>query len=126
MFGVAEGSPLLLRKNGTGSLTRIENDADLINSIELNQGSFIVSNAFPTTFATVITDSGVSTGTFVKDGASAMTITSTNSSYDGTVVIRQGLVKITADRALGATTADIVISNGATLDLNDFIPGAEP
>jgi autotransporter-associated beta strand protein len=33
---------------------------------------------------------------------------------------------MTADRALGATTAGIIISNGATLDVNDFTPGPQP
>jgi hypothetical protein len=116
----------LIRKNGPGSVTRLETGADLVNAMELNQGSFIASNVFDATFSTVLSDTGAGNGAFVVAGPSVFTVYSTNSNYHGDVVIQQGLVKIEADRSLGANTASIVISNGATLDVNDFSPGAEP
>ncbi|MDB6029246.1 MAG: Autotransporter-associated beta strand repeat protein, partial [Verrucomicrobiales bacterium] len=114
-----------LRKNGTNSLTRVESGADFITDIELNAGSLIVSNIQSATYATVLTDISAGTGTFVKQGPSALTITSTNSTYDGAFIISEGTIKAGADRALGSTNGGTIIANGATLDVNDFQPGFE-
>ncbi|MGZ5529658.1 MAG: beta strand repeat-containing protein, partial [Limisphaerales bacterium] len=116
-----------IKKFGSNSITRVETAADVIGNIELNEGSFIVSNAFDTPFPTVLTDVSAGNGTFVKQGGSLLTITSSNSTYDGSVSIQQGTVKMSNDRALGSTTAKkITIAAGATLDLNDAVPGSEP
>ena len=115
-----------LRKYGSNSLTRIGGEADLITGIELNAGSYIVTNFFDATFPTILTDVGTGTGTFVKQGASKLTITSTNSSYDGAFVIQEGSIKLGNDDALGSTKAGTIIANGATLDLNNMTPGFEP
>ena len=116
-----------IKKFGSSSVTRVETAADIIGGIELNEGSFIVSNSFDTPFPTVLTDVSAGNGTFVKQGASLLTVTSTNNTYDGSVSIQQGSIKMSNDRALGSTTAkSITIAAGATLDLNDAIPGFEP
>ena len=96
----------ILKKNGPGSLTRVEGQADAIAGIELNEGSYVVSNFYDGTFATVLTDTSAGTGTFVKQGPSTLTVTSTNSTYDGTTLIQEGILKLGTDRALGATTGD--------------------
>jgi autotransporter-associated beta strand protein len=115
----------LLKKIGTGSLTRMGGEADLITGIELDAGVYIFSNLFDATFATVLTDVGTA-GTFVKRGSGLLTISSTNSTYDGAMVIQDGIVKLGNDRGLGSTVGGTTITNGGTLDLNNFAPGAEP
>ena len=65
-----------------------------------------VSNSYDATFATVLTDTSAGTGTFVKQGVGTLTVTSTNDTYDGTILIQEGIVKLGADPALGATTRD--------------------
>ena len=62
----------------------------------------------------------------MKQGASTLTVTSTNSTYDGAVLVQEGILKMGTDRALGATSGATTIANGATLDVNDFSPGFEP
>ena len=94
----------LLKKNGPGSVTRVEGQADLITGIELNAGSYVVSNFYDATFATVLTDTSAGTGTFVKQGPGTLTVSSTNSTYNGAILIQEGILKVGTARALGATT----------------------
>jgi autotransporter-associated beta strand protein len=116
----------IIMKYGTNSVTRTGGEADVIGGIELNDGSYVLNNVYDQTFNTVLTDTSAGLGTLVKAGASKLTVNSTNSTYDGTVFIKEGSLKINNDRALGSTTARITIANGATLDLNDCVPGNQP
>jgi autotransporter-associated beta strand protein len=116
----------LLRKNGPGAVTRAGGEADLITGIELNSGSYAVNNIYDATYTTVLSEAGAATGTFIKQGASTLTVNSTNSSFDGAVIIQEGTLKVGTDRALGATTGGTTIADGATLDVNNFSPGFEP
>lgn len=115
-----------LKKFGAGSLTRTDVGADLIGSLELNEGTFAVSNSFESIFGIGLTDVSAGTGTFAKQGIGALNVSSTNSTYDGAVSIQQGTLRISNDRALGSTNARITIASGATLDLNNFVPGFQP
>jgi fibronectin-binding autotransporter adhesin len=115
-----------LKKLGSGSLTRAETSADLINGIELNAGSYIASNAFDATFTTVLTDNAPATGLFVKSGSSIMTISSASGTYDGSVVVQEGTLKLAATASLGSTNGATTIANGATLDVNDTSVPHEP
>ncbi len=116
-----------LKKTGTSSLTRIDGQPDAITTLELNQGTFVASSGANGTFTTTLIDNSPSTGTFAKAGAGTLTITSTNNTYAGTVSIQEGTVKAGNDRALGtAGGGNVVIASGATLDLNNVSPGAEP
>ncbi len=116
----------IIKKSGTNSLTRVETSADLITTIELNEGSFIASNTFNATFSTLLTDTTPGNGTFVKAGASTLTVSAPSSTYDGAVIIQEGTLKMATNRALGSTSSTTTIASGATLDLNDFSPGFEP
>jgi len=115
----------LLQKNGSGSLTRIDGGADFIDEIELNAGAYVYSNLYDETFASLLTDTSAGDGTFVKRGSGMLTVSTANSSYEGTSVIQDGILKLGQTRSLGATTATIVITNGGTLELNDHQP-AQP
>ncbi|HVV00566.1 MAG TPA: hypothetical protein VHH88_04335 [Verrucomicrobiae bacterium] len=115
-----------LIKKGTNSLTRIENESDIINSVELDEGAFVISNVFDSTFSSVLSDNGAGTGTLISDGPSMLTINVANGNFHGTVAVGQGIIKLGNDRALGAASAGVIISNGATLDLANFTPGAQP
>ncbi len=112
----------ILKKNGPGSLTRVEGQADIITEIELNAGSYVFSNTYDGTFTSLLTDTSAGTGTFVKRGAGTLTVSSVNDTYEGTTVIEEGVLKLGDTRSLGATTATIVITNGGTLELNDHQP----
>ncbi len=115
---------LLVRKNGPGSVTRIGGDGDVIAGLELNAGSYVVSNTADVNFAAVLTDTAPETGTFVKRGAGTLTMSAGNSNgtFNGTNVIQDGILKLGDTRALGATTATIIITNGGTLDVVDHQP----
>jgi autotransporter-associated beta strand protein len=116
-----------LKKFGTNSLTRTGGEADLITGIELNAGAYIVSNFYDATFASVLTDVGTAgNGAFVKQGASTLTVSSTNTSYDGAIVVQEGTLKLGDSDALGSVNKGTTIANGATLDLNNIVVPHEP
>lgn len=114
----------LVRKNGPGSVTRIGGEGDAIGGLELNAGSYVFSNAADANFAAVLTDTTPETGTFVKHGAGTLTMSAgnANSTFNGTTVIQEGILKLGDTRALGATTAAITITNSGTLDVVDHQP----
>ncbi|MBA4150700.1 MAG: autotransporter-associated beta strand repeat-containing protein [Verrucomicrobia bacterium] len=116
----------ILKKFGNESLTRNGGETDAISGIELNAGAYIISHFFDMAFGTVLTDAAGGTGTFVKQGPGKMTVTSANTTYDGAIVIQEGILKLGATGALGSTTGGTTIANGATLDLNNRIAPHEP
>jgi len=113
-----------LRKNGPGSVTRVGGEGDAIVGLELNAGSYVFSNISDVNFAAVLTDTTPETGTFVKRGAGTLTMSAgnANSTFNGTTVIQEGILKLGDTRALGATTAAITITNSGTLDVVDHQP----
>ncbi len=110
----------VIKKYGAASLTRVSGELDFITNIELNAGSYIHTNFYDSTFTTVLSDAGVGTGTFVKHGASKLTATGASTTYDGAILIAEGIYKMGTNSALGSTNGITTISNGATLDVNDF------
>ncbi len=116
----------LVRKAGTGSLTRVDGGADVVGELELNEGAYVSSNSYDATFASVLSDASAGLGTFGKQGPGTLTITSTNSSYDGAIVIEHGVLKVGAEGALGSTNGTVTILPGATLDVNDIQSPQKP
>lgn len=117
----------VLKKSGTNSLTRIDGAADTITVIELNQGSYVANDSSDTTLAANLTDTSAGEGTFMKQGASILTLTSTNTTFDGKIVVQQGTLKLSSTNSpLGTTNGSTTIASGATLDLNDIIAPGEP
>ncbi len=118
----------ILKKSGTSSVTRVESGADFINQIELNAGSYIINDSFDLSFTTILSDTSAGNGTFVKQGASTLTIASTNNStYDGAILVQQGTLKLgQTNSPLGSTNGATTIASGATLDLNDIVAPHEP
>ena len=103
----------LLKKSGAGSLTRVETAADVMGGIELNGGTFVASNAFDGTFPTVLSDVTPG-GTFVKAGASTLTLSSSNATYDGAILVQQGTLKVGNTGSLGTTNGGTTVASGAT------------
>ena len=63
----------------------------------------------------------------MKQGAGILTVASTNTSYDGAVVIRQGTLKLNPNSvALGSTNGSTTIENGASLDVANVQAPHEP
>ncbi len=116
----------VLRKSGAGALTRVEGGTDQIGMFELNEGSFVANNSADATFATPMTDTSAGLGSFEKASASTLTLLSTNGTFDGKIVVREGVLKLGLDGALGSTNGSTTVSNGASLDLNDMIVPHEP
>jgi autotransporter-associated beta strand protein len=114
----------IFKKFGPGSLTRVGLDNDVLTGgIELNGGSLLVSAGEFFVQLTDITPGG----TLVKQGPGTLFLNSTNNTYDGAVRIEEGTVKIAHNNALGrASGGAVTILPGASLDLNDFVPGAKP
>ncbi len=117
--GYAINTPILI-KNGPGSLTRAGGEADSIMTIELNAGSYAVSNLYDATLTSALTDTSAGLGTFVKQGPSVLTVGTTNSTYDGAIAIHGGMLKVGATDALGSTNGTVTILPGASLDVNDI------
>lgn len=115
-----------LVKNGPANLTRVDGGADAIPEIELNAGMYVSSNTVDATFASVLTDITAGLGTFVKTGPGVLSVTSSNGTFDGTIVIREGVLKLGNAGALGTTNGVTIITNSGTLDLNNFIAPHQP
>ena len=61
--------------------------------------------------------SGSAANTFSKIGGGTLTLNGANS-FAGVFTISQGVVKLGDDSALGATSANTIVTSGTTLDLN--------
>lgn len=117
----------LLKKSGAGALTRTDGTWDQIGAIELNEGSYRLDVQFDADFALQLTDTSNGAGTFVKQGDGILTVLSTNSTYDGAVLIQQGTLRLGANSvALGSTNGSTTIANGASLDVNNIQAPHEP
>ncbi len=118
----------LLKKQGTGSLTRTDGSLDQIGQIELNEGSYVANATVDADFALPLTDTSAGLGTFVKDGAGILSMTTNNSTFDGTVLIQGGTLRLTTNAvsALGSTNGVTIITNGASLDVFDRQSPHEP
>lgn len=117
----------VLKKEGTGTLTRTDGTSDVIGQIELNGGSYVADTTADATFGLTLTDTSPGLGTFVKRGAAVLTVNSTNSTYDGAVLVQQGTLRLgTNSVALGSTNGGTTIADGASLDLADIQVPHEP
>ena len=112
----------VLRKNGSGSLTRIETAPDVITEIQLNAGSFVADNASSGTFPTILSGGG----TFEKQGVSTLTMTASNTAFNGPIAVQLGILQLGSGAALGTTNGGTTIASGATLDVNNQTSPHEP
>lgn len=115
-----------LVKSGAGSLTRVDGGADLIPEIELNAGSYVSSNTFDATLTSVLTDTTAGLGTFTKSGVGTLAVSASHGTFDGTILVREGVLQPGNAAALGSTNGSTIITNGGTLDVNDLYFGDEP
>lgn len=116
----------LIKKYGPGSFTRtggFKNSGDFIAGVELNAGLLIVGDE---TFDVPLTDAAGGTGTLVKTGTGTLFLNSTNASYDGSIQIEAGIVKLGDNDSMGRDGGQVLVQEGTTLDLNDRAPGAKP
>ena len=79
----------------------------------VNQGTLLLNRPDALTIGPVIGGSG----TIVKEGAGAATL-SANNNYTGAVLVSSGTLKLGNSNALGSTAAGTTIASGATLDVN--------
>jgi autotransporter-associated beta strand protein len=75
-----------------------------------NNATLIYANPTAATTASVLTGNG----TLVKQAAGTLTVTSTNSSYSGNVIIGDGAITLTTGAALN--TGSLTLSNGGTFN----------
>jgi len=69
--------------------------------------------------------SGAASGSLIKTGAGALTLSGANT-FTGDVTVVQGTLKAGSVSALGGTEGSTTINSGATLDVNDLNLGLEP
>lgn len=117
----------VVKKDGDGTLTRVGGETDEIGAFELNEGTFVLDHFYDIpSYPTVFSDNGSGLGTFVKDGASRLTLTADNSAYNGDIVVRNGVLKMGVAGSIGSTNGTIIIEDGATLDLNNIVAPNKP
>ncbi|HOX04426.1 MAG TPA: autotransporter-associated beta strand repeat-containing protein, partial [Candidatus Paceibacterota bacterium] len=110
-----------IRKLGTGTVSRVEAAADQVREVELNEGSLVISQSLAdVTMTSVLTDTSAGGGALVKQGTSMLTIGSTNGTYDGAILVQEGVLRVGAVGALGSTNGTVTILPGASLDVNDI------
>ncbi len=115
-----------LRKRGTSALVRAGGEADEIGTLELNEGSVVLSNQFDMTLTAVLTDDGAGLGAFVKAGLNQMTVNSANNGFNGAILVQEGVFRMGHNQSLGATNGGTTVANGATLDIRNFVAVGEP
>ncbi len=105
--GLRLNDALNIFNNGTGSLT-------LSGGITNNSGTnnLTVGGAGDTTLSGNLTTGA---GTLTKNGSGILTLGGATSTYTGGTTINDGMVRVSADRNLGATTGAVTL-NGGTLE----------
>lgn len=113
-----------LDKEGTGAVTLAISNTLALNSIINNQGTLILSPAVDSTLSTTISDNGSGLGALVKGGTNILTLSGVNSSYAGTTVVTNGVLRYAALTALGSRNI-VYATNTGTLDINNIDTGGE-
>lgn len=103
----------------TGGTLALGTGGGLVGSI-LNNSAFVVDNTDNITLAGAISG----TGTVEKSGSGTLTL-SGNNSYAGLTTVNNGMLSITHNNGLGATSAGTTLAGGATLQLKDGISVSE-
>jgi autotransporter-associated beta strand protein len=106
-------------KLGTNSVTRLDGTGDFIYELALNSGSYVISNSADANFASKLTDATLGEGTLVKDDTTTLTLTDDSSTYNGSFLVKSGILRLGAAGNLGAAPGVLTIMNGATLDVNN-------
>ncbi len=114
-----------LGKYGTGTVTRAESAIDAIGEIELNEGWLVMSNSvMDAAMTNLLSDTSPGLGTLAKRGAGTLTMGSatslSNATYDGAIVVQEGVLRVGATGALGSTNGTVTVLPGASLDVNDI------
>lgn len=115
-----------ITKEGTNSFLLGTDAPNSIGVIEINRGAFVISNVVDDFFAAALTDISAGGGTFRKVDANLLTLTGNNSTFDGAIDLRAGMLRASANTVLGTTNGATTIASGATLDINNRNLGAEP
>ena len=120
---------------GAVTLTAATTIASQAGSLTLNSGTALATGANNLTVNTAsgssitissVIDDGASTAALTKTGTGTL-ILSANNTYDGITTVQAGTLRITNLGALGNTTGDTIVQNGATLEFanNINVPSGE-
>jgi fibronectin-binding autotransporter adhesin len=104
----------------------------LAGNVSLGTGQLLISTtlslspaaATTITVSSTIANNGTGTGVVVQSGTGTSVLSGSNS-YTGGVTVNAGILEITNNNALGATSAVTNINNAATLQLANNITSAE-
>jgi autotransporter-associated beta strand protein len=66
------------------------------------------------------------TGALTKDNPGTLILSGTSSAYDGIITISTGVLNLQSSGGLGTTTGNTVVSDNATLQVQNSITSAEP
>ena len=113
-FGSATGTKLQLNGNAItiAGLSASSANPVLENASGITAASLIINNSSNYSYAGVIQDgSGGNALSLTKNGAGTQTLTGTNS-YTGGTTISGGILAISKDTALGATSGQLTIGGG--------------
>ncbi len=100
-----------------GSLAGTNNNG-LVTSTQSGSITLTISGSSSTSYAGIIENGNASNFKLVKGGSSTLTLSGANT-YNGlTNILTGGILNISNDAGLGATTAGTVVADGATLQLN--------
>jgi len=121
------GGPLggTLDLEGTGTTTLAVSNPPAFNAIIANSGTlaFDVQGVGAYSNNATISDNGSGQATVVKAGTNTLVLGADNSSFNGTIVVNNGVLRYTNSASLGATAGYLYATNTGTLDLNGVSSG---
>jgi len=105
---------------GTNSLTLALSTAPVFTGITANSGTLIfnLSNGVVNALSAPISDNGFGLGTIIQGGTNTLSLSGNNSSFNGVLIVTNGVLQYTAASALGAIGVSLFATNGGTLDFH--------
>jgi fibronectin-binding autotransporter adhesin len=109
-----------LSQQGTGTVTIAISNTPALTGIINNAGTLAFNLPINATLTAPISGTGL--GTIMQASTNILTLGDNNTSYAGTFVVTNGVLRYTNSVALGNATY-LYATNGGTLDLNDIPAG---
>src|SRR5690606_26865615 len=100
-----------LSQQGTGRVTLALSNSLALNFITNDHGTIVFDSPVNFTLPAVITESGFMDGTIIKANTNELTLSGDNSTYYGTFIVSNGVLRYNNSMALGSTINSLYVTN---------------
>ncbi|HWI58872.1 MAG TPA: autotransporter-associated beta strand repeat-containing protein, partial [Bacillota bacterium] len=116
--GVTFGTAVAI--NGGSLRVATPAPATFAQNLVVNAGSVIFDNTADGTLNVPLADDGWGLGSVEKRGANTLTLAANNSSFNGSILVSGGTLKVGNANALGSVNGITTVASGASLDINGY------